>query len=251
MKINTYSFCFLLFISLLALPSCSDSDENPRDQQNTNPLPDFGDADAVLAAIKAKSNLPEGTPSVPGMSDLLIDVANANFYSSPNGGSLVNVGTVSVNGFELQPVGGNAYVNDFTAMTLDINSGQSNEWMVAGANGFSGFTHTTSKPMPGVVRFQSNVPDEFTLSAGVELSIQQLPSGVDNLLWVVSDGNNVITKEARATGISFSSDELSNLSASSNALIQVAAYNSESQTLGGKKIYFINETVDSKFVIFK
>ena len=31
-------------------------------------------------------------------------------------------------------------------------------------------------------------------------------------------------------------------------MVQVAAYNTEGQTFGGKKIYFINETVDSKNV---
>ncbi|MFC3414493.1 hypothetical protein [Algoriphagus hitonicola] len=182
------------------------------------------------------------------MADILIDVANANFYSSPSGGTLVNVGAVSLNEFDLQNVGGNAYINNFTDITLEINSGQTNKWSVTGDNGFAGFTHTTTKPMPGVVRFQTSVPEEFTLSAGVELSVQQLPSGVDNLLWVVSDGSKVITKEARATSVTFSASELNELSASGTALVQVAAYNSESQTFGGKKIYFINETVDSKFV---
>lgn len=251
MKLKTPSFLLIFSLVGLLFTACNDSDENPQDQQSTNPLPDFGDADGVLAAIKAKSNLPSGTPSVPGMPDILIDVANANFYSSSSGGNLVNVGTVSLNDFALQNVGGNAYINNFTDITLELNSGQTNSWSVAGANGFSGFEHNTSKPMPGVVRFQTSVPEEFTISAGVALSVQSIPAAVDNLLWVVSDGRNVVTKEARSTSITFSASELNSLSASSTALVQVAAYNSESQTFGGKKIYFINETVDSKFVSLK
>lgn len=251
MKTKPFSFLILFALTSFCFSSCTDADENPQEQQNTNPLPDFGDADGVMAAIKAKSNLPAGTPSIPGMADVLVDVANANFYSSPSGGSLVNVGRVSLNEFELQNVGGNAYLNNFSDITLEITPGQTNTWTVDGANGFSGFTFTTTKPMPGVVRFQSNVPEEFDLGSGVELSIQQIPSGVDNLLWVISDGNHVITKEGRSTSITFSESELNELSASNNALVQVAAYTSESQRFGGKKIYFINESVDSKFVTLK
>ncbi|MFC3414494.1 hypothetical protein [Algoriphagus hitonicola] len=64
MKFNSYSFLVLFAVVAFSISSCSDSDENPQDQQSSNPLPDFGDADGVMAAIKAKSNLPDGTPSL-------------------------------------------------------------------------------------------------------------------------------------------------------------------------------------------
>lgn len=247
MKISNF-YRVLSFVILLGISASCDSDsEDPHQTTQTNPLPSPGDADGVLAAIKAKSNLPEGTPTVPGMPDILIDVANANFYSSGINSSLVNAGDVSINAFAMQNVNG-TYVNNFTDITLGINEGQANDWVVSGGNGFDGFSHTTSKPMPGVVRFQTSVGDQVALGGDVTLSIQNVPSNVDNILWVISDGREVVTKEARSTSMTFSASEISGLRATSQGIVQVAAYNSESQTFGGKKIYFINETVDSKFV---
>lgn len=247
MKFKALSF-IILVAGLSFFSSCDGDSENPLEQQQSNPVPQPGDADGVMAAIKAKSNTPSGTPSVPGMPDILLDVASANFYSTSGGGSLVNVGEVMLNDFKLQNISGNTYINNFTDITLGINSGQANGWKVAGANGFDGFTHTTTKVMPGVVKFASNQSETISISSSVTLSIQSVPSGVDNILWVISDGSKVVTKESRATSITFSASELSGMKTTSQGIIQVAAYNSESRTIGGKKIYFINETVDSKFV---
>ncbi|MCS5489411.1 hypothetical protein [Algoriphagus limi] len=248
MKLKFFKILFLATAILWVGTSCNNDDDEPQQQTQANPIPTPGDADGILAAIKAKSNLPSGTPNVPGISDILLDVANANFYSSSGGNSsLVNVGDVSLNDFPLQNLN-NTYVNDFTDVTLGINSGQNNDWVVAGANGFDGFTHTTGKVMPGVVRFTASIPDDISISGDVSLSIESIPSNVDNLLWVISDGNEVVTKEARSTSVTFSSSELSGLRSTSQGIVQVAAYNTESRTVGGKKIYFINETVDSKFV---
>lgn len=249
MKSKFFSLILLVVFGAVIFSSCSgDGDEDPMETTQSNPVPSPGDADGVMAAIKAKSNLPEGTPQVPGMPDILLDVASANFYSSTNGGSLVNVGTVSLNDFQLQTVGGNSYINNFTDITLDINSGQANDWTVAGSNGFDGFSHTTAKKMPGVVRFASSVSETISASAAVTLSVESVPSNVDNLLWVISDGSNIVTKESKTTSVTFSASELGDLRSTETGIVQVAAYNSESQTFGGKKIYFINETVDSKFV---
>ncbi|TFV97621.1 hypothetical protein E4S40_02940 [Algoriphagus kandeliae] len=248
MKIKFFQILILSAAIMWLGTSCNSDDDDPQQQTQANPIPTPGDADGILAAIKAKSNLPSGTPSVPGISDILLDVANANFYSSSGGSSsLVNVGEVSLNDFPLQNLN-NTYVNDFTDVTLGINSGQNNDWVVAGANGFDGFTHTTGKVMPGVVRFSASIPDEISIGGDVSLSIESVPSNVDNILWVISDGDKVVTKEARSTSITFSSSELSGLRSTSQGIVQVAAYNTESRTVGGKKIYFINETVDSKFV---
>ncbi|NVJ85513.1 MAG: hypothetical protein HWE15_04365 [Algoriphagus sp.] len=204
MKLKIFQILILSATIVWMGTSCNGDDEDPQQQTQSNPIPTPGDADGVLAAIKAKSNLPSGTPTVPGISDILLDVGNANFYSSSGGSSsLVSVGEVSLNDFALQNVN-NTYVNDFTAVTLGINSGQANDWNVAGGNGFDSFSHTTGKVMPGVVRFNASVPDDIALGGDVSLSIEGIPSNVDNLLWVISDGREVITKEARSTSATFS-----------------------------------------------
>ncbi|WP_268034080.1 hypothetical protein [Algoriphagus sp. PAP.12] len=246
MKFKFFKYLLLLTFGAFLFTSCSDDSEDPIEQTSTNPLPQPGDADGIMAAIKAKSNTPGGT-TVPGLGDIYLDVASANFYTSAGGTSLVNVGDVSLNDFDLQTVS-NSYINNYTDITLDINSGQANDWVVSGANGFDGFSHSTSKKMPSVVKFATSVTETISISGDVTLAIESIPSNCDNILWLISDGSKVVTKESKTTSVTFTASELSGVKTTSNGIVQAAAYNSESKTFGGKKIYFINETVDSKYV---
>lgn len=248
MKSTRLNFWIAALFASVFIFGCDGGSNDPDPiSQSSNPLPATpGDANAVLAAIKVKANTPVAVP-VPGI-DILIDVASANFYSSTGGtGSLVSVGNVSLNDYNLTTVGGNSYINNPTDIMLSLNSGQTNKWNVAGANGFAAINHTTAKRMPGVVSF-TNVGEEISKSGNVTLTIQAIPANIDNLLWVISDGSKIVTKEARATSVTFSSAELNELKSTSTGIVQVAAYNTEGKDFGGKKIYFINETVDSKFV---
>ncbi len=248
MKSTRINFWIAALFASALIFGCDGSSKDPdTSTQSSNPLPTTpGDANAVLAAIKVKANPPGGVP-VPGI-DILIDVASANFYSGSGGsGSLVNVGEVKLNDYKLTTVGGNSYINNPTDILLSLNAGVSNKWNVVGANGFTAITHTTAKKMPGVVTL-TNVGESISKAGNVTLTIQALPANIDNLLWVISDGSKVVTKEVRATSVTFSSSELSGLKATATGIVQVAAYNTEGKDFGGKKIYFINETVDSKFV---
>jgi len=236
-----------LFASSLIFGCDGDSKDPDPAAQSSTPLPTTpGDANAILAAIKVKANTPGAVP-IPGI-EILLDVASGNFFSGSGGtGSLVSVGDVSLNDYKLTTVGANSYLNNPTDIMLSLNVGQTNKWIIAGANGFAAINHTTAKKMPGIVSF-TNLAETISKSGNVTLTIQSVPANSDNLLWVISDGNKVVTKELRANSVTFSSSELSDLKATSTGIVQVAAYNTEGKDFGGKKVYFINETVDSKFV---
>ncbi|MHA7130877.1 hypothetical protein [Algoriphagus namhaensis] len=249
MKFFRLNFWLLLLISSFILVSCGDDDNEPDQVAQTNPTPDVpSDADAVVAAIEVIAALPPGTPTIPGVPDIALDVANANFFSAGLNSSLVNVGTVSLNGKQLQNLSGNTYINNPQDIDTGISTGQKNTWEVAGANGFAAFTHTTSKVMPAQVKFAASVGDTFSTGGSITLTVQSVPANADNILWVLSDGTRVVTKESKTTSVTFSASEVGTLRATSTGLVQAAAYNTEGQTFGGKKIYFINETVDSKVV---
>ncbi|MFC3880321.1 hypothetical protein ACFOSV_09055 [Algoriphagus namhaensis] len=250
MKTLRSKFWIVLFGAMLTFTACDSSgDDEPDQVTQTNPTPDIpSDADAVLAAIEVIAALPPGTPNIPGVSDISFDVANANFYSSGLGSSLVNVGTVSLNTKQLQNLSGNTYITNPQDVDSGINSGQKNTWAVAGANGFAAFNHTTTKVMPQQVKFAASVGDTFSKGGEITLTVQSIPANSDNILWVLSDGSRVLTKESRTTSVTFSASEVGTLKATSTGLVQAAAFNTESQTFGGKKVYFINETVDSKVV---
>ncbi len=240
----------LFLIGACVISSCdSDDDPQPDQQVQSNPTPDVpSDADAVLAAIEIIAALPAGTPQVPGLSGLSFDVASANFFSSGIGSNMVNVGIVGLNGNDLQNISGNSYISNPQTVDQGINVGQANTWEIAGNNGFDAFTHTTGKVMPQQIRFAGSVGDTFSTGGEITISIQSIPNNADNILWVLSDGSRVITKESKTNSVTFSASEVGTLSATANGLVQAAAFNIESQSYGGKKIYFINETVDSKLV---
>lgn len=250
MKTLKSKFWIVLFGAMLTFTACDSSgDDEPDQVTQTNPTPDVpSDADAVLAAIEVIAALPPGTPSVPGLGNIALDVANANFFSSGLGSSLVNVGNVSINSNQLQNISGNTYINNPQAIDAGIAVGQKNTWEIAGANGFAAFSHTTAKVMPQQVKFAASVGDTFSNGGEITLTVQSIPANADNILWVLSDGSRVLTKESRTTSVTFSASEVGTLRTTSAGLVQAAAFNTESQTFGGKKVYFINETVDSKIV---
>lgn len=242
MKMHRLSLGLTMLLSVSIFFACSSEDTEPQQTQISNPSPTVpDDANAVLAAIKSRSTSPN---TVPGMPDMLIDIASANFFSANLGGKRVSVGEVKLNGNELNNAG-DSYVNPLTTISLAINSGQGNDWEIAGGNGFEAFSHSTTKKTPGAVRL-TGIADEIALGGELKLSIESIPIYADNILWVVSDGKNIATKEVKSTSVTFSAADLTGIKATSTGLIQVAAYNYEFKSISGKKVYFINQTVDTK-----
>lgn len=248
---NTLLLTLFLGIGLI-FSSCSSDDVDPTPTTQATPTPNApSDANAVLAAVLSYSDLPSTVPSIPGIGGIAIDVASGSFFNGNVGSTLVNVGDVKLNTKALAIPGGNAYINNPTDFSYSLVSGQTNSWQVAGGGGFNAFTHTTAKKMPSQVKFSASVAASYSKSSDVVLSIESVTSNTDNILWLISDGKTTVTKEAKSTSVTFTSSELSGLKATANGLVQAASYNTEEKSYGGKKVYFINETVHTKFVEIK
>ncbi|WP_339755480.1 hypothetical protein [Algoriphagus aquimarinus] len=249
---NTTLCALFLGIAVIFSACSSDDDIDPTQTTQTNPIPNApGDANAVLAAVMSYSDLPSSVPSIPGVGGLAIDVASGSFFTAAIGTNLVNVGDVKLNAKALTIPGGNAYINNPTDFSYSLVAGQTNTWQVAGGSGFDAFTHTTTKKMPSQVKFSSSVAASYSKGSDVTLSIEAVTSNTDNILWVISDGKTTVTKESKTTSVTFSSSELSALKATSAGLVQAASYNAEEKSFGGKKVYFINETVHTKIIEIK
>ncbi|SFT98176.1 hypothetical protein SAMN04489724_3143 [Algoriphagus locisalis] len=250
MKTYNATLWTLLLGAVLTFSACSsDDDINPQTTTQTNPTPTApDDANAVLAAIMSYSDLPSNVPSVPGVGGIAIDVASGSFFNGGVGSALVNVGDVMLNSKALQIPRGNAYINNPMELSYSLAAGQSNSWQVSGGSGFDAFSHTTTKRMPSQVKFTASVGDSFSKGSDLTLTIESVTSNTDNILWVVSDGSTTVTKESKTTSVTFSASDLSGMRATSTGLVQVASYNTEEKTFGGKKVYFINETVHTKLV---
>lgn len=253
MKTYNSTLWTLLLGVILTFSACgSDDDKDPTQTTQTNPTPTApSDANAVLAAVLSYSDLPSSVPSVPGVGGIAIDVASGSFFNGAVGSSLVNVGEVKLNSKALTIPGGNAYINNPTDFSYSLVPGQSNSWQVAGGSGFDAFSHTTAKKMPSQVKFASSVAASYSKGSDVVLSIETMTSNTDNILWVISDGKTTVTKESKTTSVTFSASEISGLKATSTGLIQAASYNAEEKSYGGKKVYFINESVHTKIIEIK
>lgn len=253
MKILSTTLVTLFLGITLIFSACSSEDDNdPKQTAQANPMPNApGDANAVLAAVMSYSDLPSSVPSIPGVGGMAIDVASGSFFNGEIGSKLVNVGEVKLNTKALQIPGGNAYINNPTDFSYSLVAGQTNSWQVTGGSGFDAFTHTTTKKMPSQVKFSSSVADSYSKGSDVMLSIESITSNTDNILWVISDGKTTVTKESKSKSVTFSSSELSSFKATTTGLVQVASYNSEEKSYGGKKVYFINETLHTKMIEIK
>jgi hypothetical protein len=251
MKNYSIYFLMLLFTVATVIGGCKkDDDDNNNNSNNnnnnapSNPVPEFGDADAVLAAIRVNST--QNVPAV-GTVNVVLDAASGAFFSGTN---YYDAGTVKLNTVALTKYSNNTYA--FTSTTpdaLNFSTGSPVNWDVSGSANITAFTHTTTNVMVEAQPLASSTPSNIDIDANVTLSLEGYPTHASEILWLIIDKNGkVVKKTNNATSVTFTTSELSTLAKGANALIQVAAYNYSSDTKGGKKVYFVNETATTKSV---
>lgn len=192
----------------------------------------FGDADGTLIAVKSKSNT--------GIITIQIGTAVASFF---NGGNLTDVGTISVEGTEMTKNSNNSYTATASASSpTGISYSLPIEWAVSGANGFSAFTENISRDFPQL----SDVNSGGTVdkSDGYTLSTASV-SNSDSVLFSIGNVHKILA--GNTNSCTFSSADLASLGNGTN-VASIAPYNFSSKAIGGKKIYFVNESVVQKNV---
>jgi len=240
----------LLIIGTLSF-SCSKDEDSPEPETTTtpstggggssgnssgDPQPTFSDADASLWAVKSVS-----ITSIPGVGDIetIIGTGVGVFFDGTGG--MVDVGSVSLNTKSLTKNANSSYAYQPGASDptgIDFTSGV--QWTVDGGNGFSAINKTVTIGFPSVGAVNSSTT--ITKADGYTLSVNSV-SGADSVLFLIGEVTKTIA--GNATSCTFSASELSGLS-TGTTVAQVAAYISINETTGGKKIYYGNETVQSK-----
>lgn len=202
-----------------------------------NAQPSFAGADASLWAVQSLSvtQLPGGLPPI----TTTLGIGVGIFVDA--GSNFVDVGNVALNGNNLTKNPNNSYT--FTpGLTMpngiDFSSGV--DWTVSGANGFTGFTRNITLGFPTVSEITSS--STITKTNPYTLSVNTV-TGADSVIFLIGGVNKTIA--GNATSCTFSSSELSSLGTGAT-VVQVAAYISSNETIGGKLIYFGNETVQTK-----
>lgn len=203
-----------------------------------NAQPNFPGADASLWAVKSLS-----VTEVPGFPPITttIGIGVGVFFDS--GSNYVDVGTVQLNSNPLTKNPNNSYTytpGQSNPTGIDFSGGVN--WNVAGGNGFTAINKNVTLGFPTVSEITSS--STVSKTSGYTLTVNTV-TGADSVLFLIGDVNKTIA--GNATSCTFSSSELSSLS-NGSTVAQVAAYISTNETLGGKIIYYGNETVQSKTV---
>ncbi len=235
---NSKTTLFVLLCSLsMLVSSCKKEDLIPEEPTpapvntptgSTTPVPTG--ADGVMWAIRS-------TSSVQGFT---IDIGTAVGIFMNGTTDLVNVGTVSVNSNNLTASSNNAYT--FTpsqTMPTGLDFSSSTNWSVAGGNGHAAFTYDASSlvfPSGSAITSSATV----TKANGYTLTCSSV-SGADSTLFLI--GNVSKTVSGSSNSCTFSSSELSGLSAGSS-VVMIVPYKLMQATINGKNYYFGKERVN-------
>jgi len=201
-----------------------------------NAQPNFPNADASLWAVKSLS-----VQEIPGLPPITTTIGLGVAVFMDGAGGNVDVGNVQLNSNSLTKNPNNSYtyqIDQLNPTGIDFTSGV--VWNVAGGNGFTGFNKTVTLAFPTVGEVNSSTTIDKTNS--YTLAVNSV-TGADSVLFLIGDVSKTIG--GNATSCTFSSSELSGLSTGSTVM-QVAAYTYTNEVVGGKTIYYGNETVQSK-----
>lgn len=238
---------YLSLIALLTVAACKKEENGTPDSpgggsgNNTaSTTPAFADADGVLAATRAYVVI--NTPL--GSQEILAGFA-AGAFSNDQFVTRVNVGAVSCNGELLGPAAGNAYayIPPGTNPTgIDLTASNEVNWVVGGGSGFSAFTRNIMGPFPVTGEIGSG--NTVLRASGHTLTVSATLNA-DSVLFAI--GPVTRTLVGNATACAFTPGELSAL-ATGSALAQVVSYSSVNEEIGGKRIYFVKQSLRSQSV---
>lgn len=251
-KINTL---VCLAISATVLVSSCKKEEETTNTTNTlsasSPAtPQPSDAGGVCAAVKTVTYQ---TVPIIGQTEIVVGLGAVAFWDVQN--TYLDGGTVKCNDNTLTKSSNNAYVNQIgqTNVTGIEFNGTDVVWDVTGAGNVPAFnkvdqTNWPSNPQIAVTNttISHSSAFDFVLSAPIY--------NADSVLFIVAGGSGNATLQKTVAGsaagnVSFTQAEMNTLGTGAG-IIQVAAYNYNSQTYSGRKIYFVKESVNTKTVTF-
>ncbi len=236
-----------IFLCLgLILSSCSDDDDSepqnePQPQEESvDTFPTPSDADGTCVAVKSTSITDTPIGPITTIIGTAVAVFTDDLFTS-----FISAGAVSCNSNDLTLNSNNSYVFDQITQTnptgIDYNGDVM--WSVTGGNGIAGFDHnanTLGFPTAGEITSS----DQVDIASGYTLTCASV-SGADSTLFLI--GGAIKTLAGNATSCTFTAAELADVETGTN-IAQVAAYVVGPTDFGDTRIYFINETVQSKTV---
>ncbi len=251
---------YLLFTALaatVAVISCKKEEETPvvtppsvnANNPSTPTTP--ADGKGFFAAVKTLTyqELPgTGLPPV----EITIGIAAGGAWETQ--GTFVDAGIVKCDGNTLKKQTNSSYLNEIGASnTTGIEFSDGVNWDVSGAGSLGAFTTTDNQSWPSNPQISlSNTT--ISHSSAFTFTLTNTITGADSVLFTVAGGSGNATLQKTVAGansgsVAFSASEM-NTVVTGAGIIQVAAYNIDDKVVGGRKIYFIKEAVNTKSVTF-
>ncbi|MCW5899682.1 MAG: hypothetical protein KIT10_10465 [Flavobacteriales bacterium] len=234
----------------LAMSGCKKDDDPPAPappaggggggSQTPGTTPNFVGADGLLAATRVITS--QDGPF--GPIEFTMGVASGAF-SNDDWSTFVSVGAVTCNSETLTAQSNNSYVfmpGAANPSGIDLTASNNVTWTVAGGNGFPDFDRTITGPFPGAGPITSSAT--IVRSQGYTLTSSSVLNA-DSVVFTL--GSLVKTLPGNAASCSFSVAELETLAAGAS-LVQIAPYNSTTEDIGGKTIYFVKQASRSRSV---
>ena len=228
--------------------SCVEPEPEPEPEQApepTNPQPQPDSADAVFIALKTvtyAANPLGGSIETP----IGLPVAFAL-----NGDNFDEMGTVKCEGSELDKQDNNSYV--FIPSTTDatgVTYSGDIDWEISGGAGLDAHTKSSDGTFPSGLELTTETNATVSTSSSFTLSTTGSISDADSVIFAVHGTSKSVLHTVAGTESSytFTADEMGSVGAGFG-YIQVAAYRvAESEMVGSKKVYYLNETVNTTVV---
>lgn len=196
--------------------------------------PTLSDADGVCIATKLNTSM--AIPGTTITANTVIGNAVASLYTSTGGPTLEDGGTVKANDSTLAKQPNNAYI--FVPKSMGISYGSGSRWSVSGNGSVPAFNYTANG-FPGTPSV--NNVSSVSKSAAFTMNTNSI-SNADSVCFQITAGSKTIFKitAGSQTSHTFTAAEMATLDATANGFLTVTAYKFNTNTVSGKKYYFIN-----------
>lgn len=226
----------------VSLNSCETEDPAPADTSGGTPTPQINDGHGTLVAVKTVTTIDPGFGVPP--QDIDYGIGVAVFFNGTDYETFISGGDVTCEEEALTRFDNGSYSTYSQTSATGLDFSGNPDWTISGNGDIPAFNHTADRGFPGISKITS--PDVVTRANGYTVTFQGNMSNTDSVIWVV--GSKQFSTTVAMNSRTFTADELSDLTTGAGKIIQVAAYNLDSEVYGGKTFYFINEKVVTKTV---
>ena len=228
----------IVIILMVFISSCKKNDTTNPDTSNGG-----GTAQTTYNAVflSRKQSMVTGTSVVSsGNFSTAFTSTSALVNNSPMVGTLVEMGTVSLNGTTFQK---NAYsVSNYYADSTSTVFNTPHNWLVSGSSSVTSFSYSNTNPYPVYTGYTA-IADSFIIANNITIPLTNY-SGSDEIETYFVTSTNPVTKTSTQNIIgspgvlNYTATDLNTIGANSNVTLVITFYKNNLQTINGKSMNF-------------